>query len=206
MTRILVATTNPGKLREVAEALAGAGLEVVGLDHLADRTEVAEHGSTFEANARLKAEAYSHRTDLPVLAEDSGLQVDALGGAPGIHSARYGGPGLDDAARNRRLLAALAGIPHDRRTARFRAALAVARAGTTLAVFSGTVEGRILDAPRGTHGFGYDPLFFHPPSGCTTAELTVAQKRLVSHRGQALAAFLAALAARDRRLAPLLSG
>jgi XTP/dITP diphosphohydrolase len=141
----------------------------------------------------LKAEAYSHRTDLPVLADDSGLEVDALGGAPGVHSARYGGPDLDDASRNAKLLEALRGTPPERRSARFRCALAVARAGSTLATFAGVIEGRILDAPRGTNGFGYDPLFFHPPSGCTTAELTTAAKQRVSHRGRAIAALLAAV-------------
>ena len=125
-----------------------------------------------------------------MLADDSGLEVDALGGAPGVHSARYGGPGLDDAARNRKLLEALVGMKPEQRTARFRCVLALAERGVTLATFDGVIEGWILDAPRGENGFGYDPLFFHPPSGCTTAELSTEQKQRVSHRGQAIAALL----------------
>lgn len=201
MTRLLVATNNAGKLRELARALAGEGIEVVGLDALDDRGEVEETGATFEANARLKAAEYSRRTDLPVLADDSGLEVDALDGAPGVLSARYGGPGLDDDGRNRHLLHELAGTPDPgRRTARFHCVLAVAQAGEVLATFDGVVEGRILAAPRGENGFGYDPLFFHPPSGCTTAELSPDAKQAVSHRGQAVRALVQALKARDARL------
>jgi XTP/dITP diphosphohydrolase len=148
----------------------------------------------------LKAEQYSLLCDLPVLADDSGLEVDALGGAPGVRSARYGGPGLDSAGRNRKLLQALRGVAEAERTARFRCVLALARAGRTLATFEGVVEGRILDEPRGENGFGYDPLFFHPPSGCTTAELSTARKRLISHRGKAIEAFLEALRQGDERL------
>jgi len=201
MMRLLVATKNPGKLREFAAALIPAGLEVCGVDVLDDPTDVEESGATFEENARLKAEAFSLRTDLPVLADDSGLEVDALGGEPGVRSARYGGPGLDDEGRNRKVLRELGGVEPGRRTARFRCVLALARAGHTLATFEGVIEGRILDAPRGENGFGYDPLFFHEPSGCTTAELTTEQKQRVSHRGQAIAAFLAALGRGELTLA-----
>ena len=206
MTRLLVASSNPGKLREIGQALAQAGIEVVGLEALADATPVEETGRTFEANARLKAEAFSLRTELPVLADDSGIEVDALGGVPGVASARFGGGRLDDAGRNRLLLARLreadAASP-ERRGARFRCVLAVARGGRTLATFEGVVEGRILDEPRGANGFGYDPLFFHPPSGRTTAEMSTAEKQAVSHRGRALAALLAALEGGDPRLASL---
>lgn len=204
MRRMLVATMNPGKLLEIAAALRPHGIEVVGLETLADRTEVDESGSSFAANARLKAEGYSRRTDLPVLADDSGLEVDALGGAPGVHSARFGGPGLDDAGRTQKLLAEIRDIADPaRRGARFRCALAVARGGKTLAVFEGRIEGRLLEAPRGSGGFGYDPIFFHPPSDCSTAELSVEEKQRVSHRGQAIQAFLDALAAGDPRLSEL---
>jgi XTP/dITP diphosphohydrolase len=199
--RLLVATLNPGKVREISAALAPTGFEVHGLETLGDCPEIEETGTTFEENARLKAEGYSRRTELPVLADDSGLEIDALDGAPGVQSARYGGPGLDDAARNRKLLRALEGVDPDRRTARFRCVLALARRGQTFATFEGTIEGRLLDEPRGHNGFGYDPLFFHPPSGCTTAQLTTAEKQRVSHRGQALAAFLEALRRGDPRLA-----
>ncbi len=198
MTRLVVATGNPGKLREFAAALSPAGIEVVGLDALSDRSPVEETGATFEQNARTKAEAYSLRTDLPVLADDSGLEVDALGGEPGVQSARYGGeparrrgePGgesvLDDAGRCHLVLDRLRGVSPERRTARFRCVLAVARAGRTLAVFEGTVEGRILDAPRGSNGFGYDPIFFHEKAARTFAELSRAEKESLSHRGQAI--------------------
>jgi XTP/dITP diphosphohydrolase len=202
MKRLLLATFNAGKVREFAEALVPQGIEVVGLESLEDTTEVEETGETFEANARLKAEGYSLRTDLPVLADDSGIEVDALGGAPGVRSARYGGPGLDGAGRNVKLLEALRDVRDpEQRTARFVCVLALARQGKTLATFDGVVEGRILDEPVGEGGFGYDPVFYHPPSGCGFAELTMAQKRLVSHRGRAIAAFLEAIRAGDPRLA-----
>jgi XTP/dITP diphosphohydrolase len=200
MKRLLVATLNPGKLREFSAALVPAGIEVLGLDSLEQRPQIDETGATFEENARLKAEGYSRCTDLVVLADDSGLEVDALGGAPGVISARYGGPGLDDEARNRKVLEALEGLEPERRTARFRCVLALADRGVTLAAFEGVIEGRILASPRGQNGFGYDPLFFHPPSGCTTAELSTAQKQRVSHRGQAIAALLEALKRGDLRL------
>jgi XTP/dITP diphosphohydrolase len=193
MKPLLVATGNPGKLREFAAALAAEGFEVQGLERLDDRTDVEETGATFEANARLKAEGYSLRTDMLVVADDSGIEVDALDGAPGVLSARYGGPDLDDEGRNRLLLQELEGVPDERRTARFRCVIAVARGGKTLATFDGVIEGRINHAPAGDNGFGYDPLFFHPPSGCTTAQLSVEDKRRVSHRGAAIAKLVAAL-------------
>jgi XTP/dITP diphosphohydrolase len=200
MKRLLVATLNPGKLREFSTALVDAGLEVLGLESITDRPRIEESGATFEENARLKAEGYSRHTHLPVLADDSGLEVEALGGAPGVKSARYGGAGLDDEGRNRKLLEALTGVAPERRTARFRCVLALAESGTTLATFEGVIEGRILDEPRGRNGFGYDPLFYHLPSGCTTAEMTTAEKQCVSHRGMAIAAFLDALRQGDPRL------
>jgi XTP/dITP diphosphohydrolase len=204
MKRVLVATGNPGKIRELAQALGPTGIEVVGMDHLDDRTEVEETGTTFEENARLKAEQYSLRTDLPVLADDSGIEVDALNGEPGVRSARYGGPALDDPGRCRYLLEQIAEVTDpEARTARFRCVLALARAGRTRAVFEGVVEGRLLTGPRGENGFGYDPIFFHPPSGCTTAQLTTAEKQRISHRGQAIEALIEAIRAGDPRLAGL---
>ena len=192
MKRLLVATLNPGKVREFAQALIPEGIEIYGLDQLDDMTPVEETGSTFEENARIKAEGYSLRTDMPVLADDSGLEVDALHGAPGVQSARYGGEGLDDEGRNRLLLRELEKVTEpEKRTARFRCVLAVAHAGKTVAVFEGLIEGRIGTEPAGDNGFGYDPLFFHPPSGCTTAQLSMAEKQRVSHRGKAIAAFRA---------------
>ena len=193
MKPLLVATKNPGKVREFAEALAVEGFEVCGMERLEDATEVEETGATFEANARLKAEGYSARTDLPVVADDSGLEVDALDSAPGVQSARYGGPELDDAGRCALLLRELEDVPDARRTARFRCVLALARHGKTIATFDGVIEGRINHEPAGDNGFGYDPLFFHPPSRCTTAQLSTEAKRKVSHRGQAIAALVRAL-------------
>ena len=201
MKRLLLATFNRGKIREIAAALRPAGIEVVGLDSLDDQTEVEETGSTFEANARLKAEGYSLRSDLPVLADDSGIEVDALDGAPGVLSARFGGPELDDPGRCRHLLKQIEKVTDpDKRSARFRCVLALARAGRTLATFEGVVEGRLLTEPRGENGFGYDPIFFHPPSGCTTAQLTTEEKQKISHRGLAIEAFLEAVRAGDERL------
>jgi XTP/dITP diphosphohydrolase len=186
---LVLATGNPGKVRELQAFLAPFACSVLGFEALADRTPIEENGDTFEANARLKAEGYSLRTPHHVLADDSGLEVDALGGAPGVHSARYGGPGLTDPERCRAVLAALNGVADDKRTARFRCVLALAKAGRTLATFEGVVEGTILRAPRGGHGFGYDPIFFHAPSACSFAELTREEKEKVSHRGNALRRF-----------------
>jgi XTP/dITP diphosphohydrolase len=183
---LVVATGNPGKLAEFRAFLTPAGYEVSDLSSISDATPVEETGSTFEENARLKAEGYSLRTSHLVLADDSGLEVDALGGAPGVHSARYGGPELSDQERCTRLLEKMSDVPEPRRTARFRCLLALARAGKTVATFEGRVEGVLLRAPRGDGGFGYDPIFFHPPSGRAFAELTRAEKERVSHRGQAL--------------------
>lgn len=191
--RILVATRNAGKVREFALALEPEGFEVVGMEAFDDPGEIEETGHTFEANARLKAEGYSAHTDMLVVADDSGIEVDALDGAPGVQSARYGGPGLDDEGRTRLLLQDLEGVPDERRAARFRCVLALARDGRTLATFDGAIEGRINHAPVGENGFGYDPVFFHPPSGCTTAQLAPSDKQRVSHRGQAIAALLDAL-------------
>jgi XTP/dITP diphosphohydrolase len=194
MTRLLVATENPGKLREIARALDGQGIEVRGIDEVPDRTPVAETGSTFEENARIKATEWSKRTEHMVLADDSGLEVDALGGAPGVHSARYGGPGLDDAGRTRLVLDKMKEVTDPaQRTARFRCVLALARKGDVLATFDGVIEGRIATEPSGTNGFGYDPIFFHPGVGCTFAEIEPEEKNRVSHRGAALRALAAKL-------------
>ncbi len=188
-----MATRNPGKLREFAAALAGSGIEVAGLDALDDPTPVEETGATFEENARIKAEGYSRRIAIPVLADDSGLEVDALGGEPGVLSARYGGEGLDDEGRCRLVLERLRGVPVEGRTARFRCALAVARAGQTLTVYEGAAEGRILEEPRGVGGFGYDPIFLDPVAGRTFAELSRAEKEARSHRGEAIRRLVAAV-------------
>ncbi len=197
--RLLVATGNPGKLREFAAALEPEGIEVRGLEALGEVAPVEETGASFEENARLKAEAYSRLTDLAVVADDSGLEVDALGGEPGVQSARYGGA-RDDRARCRLVLERLRGTEASRRTARFRCVLAVARAGRTLAIFEGSVEGRILEGPRGENGFGYDPIFYHDGAGRTFAELTRAEKQKISHRGQSIARLVEAIRGGNIRL------
>ncbi|HVI08664.1 MAG TPA: RdgB/HAM1 family non-canonical purine NTP pyrophosphatase [Candidatus Binatia bacterium] len=203
MRRILIATSNSGKLRDFAGAAAALNLEIAGIPNFSSLTPVVEDGLTFEANARKKAEEYStHVPGEVVLADDSGLEVDALNGAPGVHSARYAAPDLlnqepheaaantDDEANNARVLRELQGLPAEQRAGRFVCVLAAARDGQTLAVFRGTAEGLILNAPRGTNGFGYDPLFFFPQIGKTFAELAAAEKAQYSHRGAAFRQFL----------------
>ena len=193
MPKLVVATGNSGKLREFETALTSANIEVVGLDTLPDRSAIEETATTFEGNARLKAEGYSLGTDLAVLADDSGLEVDALNGAPGVHSARYGSPDLTDKARYRALLKALTDVPERKRTARFRSVIAIARAGKTLATFEGRAEGTIVRKPKGSNGFGYDPIFFQAEMGKTFAELSAEEKQARSHRGAAIQKLLAAL-------------
>lgn len=197
--RVLVATSNPGKLRDLAGAAEAHGVGIVPIPGFASLPAVVEDGETFEANARKKAEAYSLAVPGElVLADDSGLEVDALGGAPGVHSARYAAeePHLadantDDEANNARVLRELLTVPRDRRQARFVCVLAVARNGKTIATFRGEAEGLILDAPRGNNGFGYDPLFLFPSIDKTFAELSAAEKSRYSHRGSAFRNFLA---------------
>lgn len=198
MQRILIATSNPGKLRDFAGAASSYGIEVAPVPRFSSLPCAVEDGSTFEANARKKAEHYSRY--IPgeiVLADDSGLEVDALGGAPGVHSARYAADdprkaesNTDDEANNARLIRELKSVPPDQRTGRFVCVIAAARDGETLAVFRGTAEGIILDRPRGSNGFGYDPLFYFPQIRKTFAELSAEQKAQFSHRGAAFRAFL----------------
>jgi XTP/dITP diphosphohydrolase len=203
MRRILIATSNPGKLRDFAGAAAAHGIEIAEIPHFSSLTPVVEDGLTFEANARKKAEAYGRYVPGEiVVADDSGLEVDALNGAPGVHSARYAAPDLhdkephetdrntDDEANNARVLRELKNIPPEKRTGRFVCVLAAARDGTTLATFLGTAEGIILDSPRGTNGFGYDPLFYFPQIQKTFAELSAEEKARYSHRGAAFREFL----------------
>lgn len=168
--------------------LADTPFEVVVLVDVAGAALPEETEATYRGNALLKARAGAAQSGALTLADDSGLEVAALGGAPGVHSARFGGPGLDDAGRCARLLEALNGVPGARRTARFRCVIAIVEPGGREDVVEGAAEGVILDAPRGAGGFGYDPLFLYPPLGRTFAELTVEEKSRVSHRGRALAA------------------
>jgi len=183
--KLVVATRNRHKLGEV-RALAGElGVEVVGFDETGFVGDVVEDRDTFAGNARKKAEEVSQLTGWPALGDDSGLEVEALDGAPGVFSARYAGEPCDDARNNGKLLDALSSVPHPRR-ARFRCVLALARPGAPTVVESGEVDGEILDGPRGEGGFGYDPLFFIPPLGKTMAELAPDEKNLLSHRARAM--------------------
>lgn len=185
---ILIATSNRGKFREIEALLTGSGIELKSLADFPGIPEAVEDGETFEANARKKALHYARLTRLLTLADDSGLEVDSLGGAPGVFSARYAGIQGDDAANNAKLLHELHGVPAERRTARFRCVMAFADSTSILATASGSIEGRILEAPRGANGFGYDPLFFIPEYNQTAAELPPEVKNQISHRGRALAA------------------
>jgi XTP/dITP diphosphohydrolase len=198
MRRILITTSNPGKLRDFAGAATRHGIEIGGIPGFASLPTVVEDGLTFEDNARKKAEEYSrHAPGEIVVADDSGLEIDALNGAPGVHSARYAAdqPHLadsntDDHENNARVLRELKDVPPEKRTGRFVCVLAAAREGKTLATFRGTAEGIILDAPRGTNGFGYDPLFYFPQIEKTFAELSAEEKAHYSHRGAAFRQFL----------------
>jgi XTP/dITP diphosphohydrolase len=198
MKRVLIATSNPGKLRDFAGAAAVHRIEIGGIPNFSSLPLVVEDGLTFEDNARKKAEEYSrHAAGEIVVADDSGLEVDALNGAPGVHSARYAAdqPHLaeentDDEANNARVLRELRKVAAEKRTGRFVCVLAVARDGQTLATFRGTAEGVILDSPRGSGGFGYDPLFYFPQIQKTFAELSAEEKSKYSHRGAAFRQFL----------------
>jgi XTP/dITP diphosphohydrolase len=185
---VYCATSNAGKLREFQAA--GERFDVRRLRAAVPPPE--EHGLTFEENAIAKAEYYGRFEKGFLFAEDSGLEVDSLGGAPGVYSARYAGPNATDEQNNARLLASMESVK-DRR-ARFVCTVALVKDGALVETFRGAVEGRIADRPRGTNGFGYDPLFYYEPFGCTFGEAPLAEKMKVSHRGQALAAMFGYLA------------
>jgi XTP/dITP diphosphohydrolase len=199
MKRVLLATSNPGKIRDFAGAAEGRAIEVLALADFSALPAVIEDGDSFAANARKKAATYSrHAPNQFVIADDSGLEVEALGGAPGVHSARYAEiqpsssvTNSDDQANNAKLLSEMRRVPRKKRGARFVCVIAAARNGHVLAEFEGHAEGLILDAPRGTCGFGYDPLFYFPPLQKTFAELEPEEKNRYSHRGQAFRKFLA---------------
>jgi len=198
--QLVLATRNRGKLAELQAMLAGLGVSVVGLDAFPDLAEVVEDGETFEANALKKARAAAEGTGLPALADDSGLEVDALHGEPGVFSARYGGPGLDDAGRNAYLLTRLEEQGVRSSDARFRCVIALVN-GTTEVCCDAAWEGVVQGPPEGEQGFGYDPIF-HPGGGLdTAATLPAEQKNRLSHRGQALAKLLNLLQDRPELLA-----
>lgn len=202
--RLLVATRSRHKLGELRELLHLHRADLVDLDDVGIVDEVEETGPTFASNAALKARFYARRSGLPTLADDSGLEVDALGGGPGVRTRRYAGERATDAQNNAKLLAALAGLPPERRGARYRCALALAlperagpRGGLPVTLARGTFAGRIGTVPRGSNGFGYDPIFEpaeEPPGGATVGEWPAERKQAVSHRARAA-----------RRMAPLLA-
>jgi XTP/dITP diphosphohydrolase len=185
LRKLLVATHNPGKVREYRELLADLPLEVTYLDAEGITLEVEETGATFEANAVLKAQAYAQLSGLWTWADDSGLQVDALDGAPGVFSARYAGEGATDKDRFGKLLDALTGVPWDRRTARFRCTVALATPEGEVRTADGKCEGVIAFGPVGDNGFGYDPVFYMPEQNATMAQLPAETKNQVSHRARA---------------------
>ena len=186
-TELLLASQNPGKLAEMRELVAGLPFRVLGPRDLGIFDAPEETGSSFLENAILKARHYARRSGKMAVADDSGISVEALNGAPGLYSSRFGGEGATDADRNRLLLEKLMGVPAEKRGARFTSAVAVARGEEVLFQTVATVDGRIAEAPRGPNGFGYDPLFFYPPFGGTFGEVAPAEKAKVSHRGQAFA-------------------
>ena len=187
---LLIATTNPGKLREIKAVFAGLPLQFEDLRQYPDLPAAVEDADTFMGNAEKKALYYAEQTGLPALADDSGLEVDCLGGRPGVHSARFAGRHGDDQANNAKLIELLRNVPLEERSARFRCAIVVADCGAVRAQAEGTIEGLIIDEPRGENGFGYDPYFLLPDLGKTTAELAPEHKNRISHRGQALRSIL----------------
>ncbi|MCA9944000.1 MAG: XTP/dITP diphosphatase [Anaerolineales bacterium] len=191
MTKLLVATHNQGKVVEFAEMLQDLAIEWLSLDDVGVTQDVEETGSTFRENGVLKAKTYAAETGLLTLADDSGLEVDALGGAPGVYTARYGGAGLTAVQRYQKLLADIKNIPDPQRTARFRCVIVLAGPdGTILGESEGVCEGRIAQAPVGDNGFGYDPVFYLPQFNQTMAQIPASQKHQISHRGLAVQAIL----------------
>jgi XTP/dITP diphosphohydrolase len=199
--RLVLASTNPHKIEEFRALLAGAPFELLSTADLGVTVQVEETGDTFDENAILKALAYAEATGLLALADDSGLEIDALSGAPGVHSARWAGVDTSYEERFRLLEQRLAGIPDEQRLARYRCAIALAEPAPRglYAVVSGTLEGRIARTPRGGEGFGYDPIFYLPERGKTVGELAAAEKNSISHRARAAAAALPLLAQLARR-------
>jgi len=192
MRDILLATSNPGKAREMREVLGESGAGALSgvrwrlLTEFEGWPAPVEAGDTFRANADIKARHYARLSGMWTIADDSGLEVDALNGEPGVRSARYAGTPKDDRANNALLIERLAGVPAEARSARFHCAVVLSDGETVLASAEGTVEGRIIDEPRGTNGFGYDPHFWIESAGMTAAEMPPEQKNAISHRGQAL--------------------
>jgi len=185
--KLLIATRNRGKKREYARLLQGLEVELIALDDLGVTKTIKEDGASYTENALLKARGYAAATGLLTLADDSGLEVDALDGAPGVLTARYAGEGATDEQRYSLLLEQLKDVPHEHRTARFRCVIALAWPDGRVEITEGVCEGRITREPRGEHGFGYDPVFYVPEYGCTMAELPPEIKNRISHRARAAA-------------------
>lgn len=188
MTRLVLATANPHKIREIAPLFPPAGYTLGAVTECVPGWDVEETGATLAANAELKARAAAAAAGAPAVADDTGLFVDALDGAPGVRSARFAGAGASYADNIARLLAALTDVPADRRTARFRTVVALARPAGDVVLFEGVVEGTILERPRGVAGFGYDPVFLVRAAGRTLAEMTLEEKNAISHRALAFRA------------------
>ena len=188
MEKLVFATGNEGKMREIREILGRPGLTILSQKEAGIVSDAEENGATFEANALIKARAVAAQTDAPVLADDSGLEIDYLNGEPGVYSARYMGEDTPYEIKNQKLLDLLEGVPEEQRTARFVCVIAAVLPDGREFTTRGTIEGIIGYESRGEGGFGYDPIFFVPEFGCSTAELTMEQKNLVSHRGKALRA------------------
>lgn len=186
MKKIVIATQNKGKAKDFETLLAPLGYKVLTLLDVAQDMDVEETGVTFEENAILKAETVSNALGIPVISDDSGLEIDALNGEPGVYSARYAGAAKSDSANIDKVLEKLAGVPDSERTARFRCVLAVAAPGQKTETFSGSCEGMILHERRGDNGFGYDPVFYVPAQNKAMAELQPHEKAAISHRGNAL--------------------
>lgn len=193
MRKFIVATKNKGKLKEIEEILSGMNLEVVSMSQVGIDDDIEEYGSTFEENALIKAQEVHKHTGELVMADDSGLEVDYLDGAPGIYSSRFAGEGASDEDRNNKLLGLLKDVPFENRKARFVCAIAVVLPDGNHFTVRGTCEGYIGIEPVGTNGFGYDPLFFLPEYSKTAAQLEASKKHEISHRGKALKLMLAEL-------------
>jgi XTP/dITP diphosphohydrolase len=183
---LLVASTNPGKVREVREFLSSLPLHILTLADFPGLGVSPEEGRTFEENARGKSLFYSRATGIQVMAEDSGLEIDKLGGAPGVYSARFSGEAATDESNIDKVLALLTGVPREERRARFVCCIALSLKERVLTEIRGTVEGLITEERRGASGFGYDPIFYYPPLDKTFAQMTPGEKNSVSHRGRAL--------------------
>lgn len=189
MMKVLIASRNPDKLREIRDKVASLDIQIVSPADFADLPEIEEDGETLEANAIKKAAALHKLTNLPTLADDTGLEVEALRGEPGVYSARYAGPAATYQDNVEKVLGLMCGVPEEKRGARFRCVLAYAT-GREVKLFQGEVRGIITSEPAGYNGFGYDPIFFLPEEGKTFAQLPLQKKNAISHRGRALDAWV----------------